>query len=128
MPRSSNGAATILLILFSVALSAFDGWLSILTVLVFRGDESTRMWVSIYLPAALWIPAIACWWVPKAGWITYAAILACSILLCANPLHRDHVGAALIQCADNVRFALIGAALLLVNVFVPRETIGDTAN
>jgi hypothetical protein len=54
--------------------------------------------------------------------------LACSILMCANPLDRDQVGAALIQCADNLRFALIGAALLLINVFVPRETIGETAS
>jgi hypothetical protein len=128
MPRYSNSAANILLILFAVALTALNGWSSAFTAFVFRGDESTRLWASIYLPATLWIPAIACWWLPKSGWITYAAILASSILLCVNPLHRDQVGATLIQCSDNLRFALIGAALLLVNVFVPRETVGDSAS
>jgi len=127
MPKRSNGAANILLILFAVALSAFDGWMSILTVLVFNGDESTRMWMSIYLPAALWIPAVACWWLPKVGCTTYAAILASSILLCVNPFHQDHIGIAINRCSDDLRFALIGAVLLLINIFVPRETVSDPA-
>lgn len=123
LPRRPNSAANILLILSAVALSAFNGWLSVLSVLVFSGNESTRLWASIYLPATLWILAIVCWWFPKAGFVTYAVILGSSIFLCIGPLHHVHFFKALAQCPDNLRFALIGAALLLVNVFVPRETV-----
>jgi hypothetical protein len=116
-----NSKASIGLIVAATLLSAFNGLLSILTVLVFPGHESTRLWVSIYLPAGLWVIALACLWFPKSGFAVCAVILFTAILLCVNPAHRDNLGAALYQCSNNLRFALIGGALLLVNLFVPKR-------
>lgn len=122
MPRLLNSKANITLIVLAALLSAFNGLLSILTVLVFSGHESTRLWVMIYLPAVLWIPALGCLKMPKVGFVTYAVILASALFLCVNPLHRADISAALGQCSYNLRFALIGAVLLLINVFLPRQT------
>ena len=121
MPRILNGKTHLSLIILAALLSAFNGFLSILTVLVFSGHESTRLWVSIYLPAALWLFAIACLWLPKSGFTAYAVILATAILLCANPMHRDNPSAAWYQCSYNLRFAILGVPLLFANLFVPRE-------
>jgi hypothetical protein len=121
MPRVLNSKAHVVLIVLATLLSAFNGLLSILTVLVFSGHESTRLWASIYLPAGLWVFALACFWVPRSGLLVYAIVLATAILLCANPMHRDNPAAAWYQCSYNLRFALLGAALLLANLFVPRE-------
>lgn len=127
MPRFSNSAVNILLILFAVSLSLFNGFFSALSGMVFSGNERTSLLVSIYVPAALWIPAIACWWLPKSGFVTYAVILGSAIFLCVDPFHQSHIRAALVQCSVDLRFALAGAALLFVNVFVPREPEGDGA-
>ena len=121
MLRILNSKTHISLIILAALLSAFNGFLSILTVLVFSGHESTRLWVAIYLPAALWLFAIACLWLPKSGFTAYAVVLATAILLCANPMHRDNPSAAWYQCSYNLRFALLGGALLLANLLVPRR-------
>lgn len=121
MPRVLNSKPNVVLVILAALLSAFNGLLSILTVLVFSGHESTRLWVSIYLPASLWLFALACLWLPKSGFTAYVVILATAILLCANPMHRDNPGAAWYQCSYNLRFALLGGALLLANLFVPRR-------
>lgn len=124
MPRLLNSKANVVLILLAAVLSAFNGLLSILSVLVFSGHESTRLWMQIYLPAMLWIPALGCFWLRKAGFITYAVVLATAIVLCVNPFYRSNTGAAWQQCSYNLRFALIGGVLLLVNLFVRREEAG----
>ena len=120
MPRLLNGKVHVVLIVLATLLSTFNGLLSILTVLVFSGHESTRLWVSIYLPAALWIPALICFRLPKSGFIAYALLLAAAILLCVNPLNQDNPAAAWQQCSYNLRFALLGGVLLLANYFTPR--------
>lgn len=125
MPRILNSKLNLALIVLATLLSAFNGLLSILTVLVFSGHESRRLWVSIYLPAALWLFALVCFWLPRSGFVVYTAVLATAIVLCANPMHRDNPGAAWYQCSYNLRFALLGAALLLANLFVPREVSGE---
>jgi hypothetical protein len=121
MPRLLSGKTGTTLVILATLLSAFNGLLSILTVLVFSGHESTRLWVSIYLPAGLWVLALACLWFPKSGFGAYVLVLATAILLCTNPMHRDNPGAALYQCSNNLRFALIAGALLLVNLFLPKR-------
>jgi hypothetical protein len=78
-----------------------------------------------YLPAVLWIPALGCLEMPKAGFVTYVVILASALFLCVNPIHRADISAALGQHSYNLRFALIGAALLLINVFLPKQTSSD---
>jgi len=113
--------ARIGLIAVATALSACNGFGSLLTVLVFSDHESTRMWVSIYLPATLWIMAIICYWLPRFGFVTYAVILVISILLCINPTHLNDICLGLYGCSDNLRFAIVGGALLLVNFFIPRR-------
>ena len=121
MPRLLNGTGHVGLIIVATLLSAFNGLLSILTVLVFSGHESTRLWVSIYLPAVLWVIALICLWFPKSGFGAYLVVLVTAILLCANPMQRDNPVAALYQCSDNLRFALIAGVLLLVNIFIPKR-------
>ncbi len=121
MPRVLNSKLNVALIILSTLLSAFNGLLSILTVLVFSGHESMRLWVSIYLPAALWLLALVCLWLPKSGFAAYTVVLVTAIVLCANPMHRDNPGAAWYQCSYNLRFAILGAALLLANLFVRRQ-------
>ena len=108
-------------IVVATALSAFNGNLSLLTVLVFSDHESTRMWVSICLPATLWIVAIICYWFPKSGFAAYAVILAASILVCVNPMYRDNICFAAYRCSDDLRFAIAGGAFLLVNFFIPKK-------
>ena len=122
MPRLLSGKAGTTLIIVATLLSAFNGLLSILTVLVFSGHESTRLWVSIYLPAGLWVLALACLWFPKSGFAAYVLVLVTAILLCTNPMHRDNPYAALYQCSNNLRFALLAAVLLLLNLFASRKS------
>jgi hypothetical protein len=125
VPRVLNSKANVTLTILATLLSAFNGFLSILTVLVFSGHESTRLWVSIYLPAALWVLALACFRLPRSGFVAYTVILAIAIFLCANPMQRDNPSAALYQCSYNLRFAILGAALLLANLFVRREASSE---
>jgi len=119
-------ALHIALIFVATALGAFNGFLSILSVLVFSDHESTIMWLSIYLPVTLWIIAIICFWFPKSGFLAYAIILVTSIFLCVNPIHRNTSCTAWYGCSDNLRFALLGGTLLFVNIFVPGELVGQT--
>ena len=119
-------ALHVALIVVAAILSAVNGFGSILTVLVFSGQESARLWVSIYLPAALWIVAIICFWFPKSGFAAYTIILASSILLAANPLHSVNPFASLYLCSWNLRFAIWGGAPLLVNLFVPGTVVDNT--
>jgi hypothetical protein len=123
MQRLLNSKVNIVFIVLATLLSVFNGLLSILTVLIFSGHESTRLWLVVYLPAFLWIPALACFRLPRIGFAAYAVILGTAILLCVNPFHRDNVGIAFQQSFYDLRFALIGVALLLVNIFVPREPV-----
>jgi hypothetical protein len=111
----------IALIFLAVGLSAFNGFLSILTVLVFSGNESTKLWVSIYLPATLWIIALICYKFPKSGFAAYAVILATSILLCVNPMLTNNPCTVWYQCSDDLRFAILGGTLLLANLFMQRR-------
>jgi len=104
--RLHNGYVHVSLIVLAIILSFVDGWLNLLSVLVFSGHESTRMWSSIELPAALWVPAVCSYWFPRTGLSTYAVILGASILLCVNPFHNVNVSGALFQCSDDRRFAL----------------------
>jgi hypothetical protein len=127
MPLIQNSKVHIALIFVATVLSAFNGFLSILSVLVFSSHESIRMWALIYLPATLWVIALVCYWFPKSGFATYAVILATSILLCVNPMHRDSVCAAEYQCSDNLRFAILGGVLLLVNLFMPKTSPGRSS-
>lgn len=113
-----NRMASVLLILLATLLSAFNGLMSLVSDVLFSAHESSRMWASIELPAVLWILALSCFKYPKGGFITYAAVITASIFLCVNPLYSENVGAACYQCSDDRRFALIGGALLLVNVFI----------
>ena len=126
MPMIKNSkvytALHIVLVFAALLLSAFDGFLSILSVLVFTDHESMRMHVSIYVPATLWIPAIICFWFPKAGFAAYAVILAASIILFVNPISYGSYR-AWYYSADNLRFAIVGCALLLVNIFIPRGSL-----
>ena len=124
MPSLLGGKAATALVIVAPLLSAFNGLLSILTLLVFSGHESTRLWASIYLPAGLWVLALVCFWFPKSGFGAYVLVLVMAVLLCTNPMHRDNPGAALYQCSNNLRFALIGGVLLLVNLFVPKSASG----
>lgn len=124
MPRVLNSKVHVGLIVTATLLSAFNALLSVLTVLVFSGHESTRLWVSIYFPAVLWVIALACFWLPRSGFTAYMVVLVAAILFCANPMQRDNPAAALYQCSDNLRFALIAGALLLVNLFIPRRVSG----
>jgi hypothetical protein len=124
MPRILNSKVHVGLIVVATLLSAFNGLLSVLSVLVFSGHESTRLWVSIYLPAVLWFIALVCLWLPRSGFAGYVVVLVTAILLCANPMHRNNPIAALYQCSDNLRFALVAGALLLVNLFIPRRASG----
>jgi len=104
------------LVFLATALSAFNGFLSLLSELVFSDHESGVLWASIQLPAVLWIVAILCLKLPRSGSVIYLMIAATSIFLCANPAHHSSTPWKVwIQCADNLRFALVGGGLLLVN-------------
>lgn len=112
------------LVLLAALLSAFNGFLSLLTVLVFSGHESSRLWASIYLPTVLWIAALSCYKLPRTGFIAYTTLLAASLFLCADPIHHAITGSVVWeQCASNLRFALFGGGLLLVNLAVPKRSI-----
>jgi len=118
-------ALHIALIVTALLLSIFNGMGSILWLLVFSGNESMRMWVSIHVPATLWIPNIICFWFPKSGFAAYAVILAASVILCVDPI----LGSAFVnwyRCSDYLRFAILGCALLFVNIFVPGRALGKS--
>jgi hypothetical protein len=97
------------LMVAATLLSAFDGVLSLLSVLIFSDHESTRLWASIIVPAFLWIPALTCFKFPRAGLAVFLLLVGIAVAL-GNSWH-------------NLRFALIGGALLLVNLsFLKRSS------
>jgi hypothetical protein len=120
MQPSVNRGLRISLIIGATLLSAFNGILSMLTVLIFSDNESTRLWASIVLPAFLWITALACFKFRLPGAIGFFLLLGIALFLCVDPLH--HVGVVTVRCrgcASNLRFALLGGALLLINLVLP---------
>ena len=104
------------LVLLATVLSAFNGFLSLLSLLVFSAHESGVTRASIQLPSVLWIAAMLCLKLPRSGFIIYLLLAATSIFLCANPMHHTSTAWRVwVQCADNLRWALAGGGLLLVN-------------
>jgi hypothetical protein len=105
-------------------MSAFNGFMSVLSVLVFSGHETLRMWIAIYLPATLLMPAAMCLPFPRLGVAIYALLLATSSALCAAT-HIDNM-TAWSACADNLRFDFAAGGLLLISAIVPwRVRVAD---
>lgn len=77
------------LVFLATVLSAFNGVLSLLSVLVFSGHESRVTRASIQLPGVLWIVSIVCFKLPRSGFVIYLLLAAISIFLCANPAHHS---------------------------------------
>jgi hypothetical protein len=113
--------ASFFLVLLAVLLSAFNGFLNLMSEMVFSGHESTRMWASIYVPAILWLPALGCFKFARSGVVIYAVVCAAAVLLCVDPFREGPVYWA--QCIDNVRFSLYGGVLLLINAGLPKEWV-----
>jgi hypothetical protein len=110
-----------LLVAAALLLSAFNGLLNLSSVLIFSSNESTRLWASICLPAALWLIAIACFKSPRAGAVAFALIWFISLILCFDPAHHPLREQGWGQCADNIRFSMVGGILLLINVAIPKR-------
>jgi len=115
-------ALHIALIFAAFLLSALDGLIIILAALMFSYLGSPRIWEPIYFPTTLWIPAIICFWFPRAGFAAYAVILAVSIILLVDPMSYGSFR-AWYRCSEDLRFAILGCALLLVNIFIPRGSL-----
>ena len=114
--ETGNDPVNWFLVFLATVLSAFNGLLSLLSVLVFSGHESAATRASIQLPCVLWIVSIVCLRLPRSGFVIYLLLAAISIFLCANPAHHSPTPWKVwIQCAHNLRFALGGGGLLLVN-------------
>ena len=108
-----------LLVALAFFLSAFNAFLSIGLVMVFSGREGTIDWIQIYLPALLLIIAACCYRFPRKGLLIYAVVLIVSILLCVRPTDRKRAGVTHWEaCAYNLRFAILGGALLIINATV----------
>lgn len=117
--RSVHGV----LIFMAFALSAFNGFMSLLAPLGFcYRFASTMQRLSIYPPAALWIAAVICFWLPRSGFVAYVIILGASILLCIDPTVSGNICYTVYQCFSDLRFAIYGGALLLVSLLIPRKT------
>jgi len=123
MPMIRNSkvytALRIALIVAAFLLSAFNGFIIIHAALMFSYLGSPRIWEPIYFPTTLWIAAIICFWFPRAGFAAYAVILAVSIILWGDSMSYDFFR-AWYYSAGYLCFAIVGCALLLVNIFVPR--------
>ena len=92
-----------IIVLAAAVLSAWDGITNILSVLVFSSHESSRLWVSIYLPATLWLIALSCFRVPRFGATLFIVVWLTSVLLCFDPLHhslRERVGSSVSTMSD----------------------------
>lgn len=114
----------LVLVILAVLLSAFNGLVSVLTVMVFSGHESSRMWISIYVPAFLWVIACFCYKFPGIGLFTYAAVLALSVFLCVAPFSHAHTGVAQWQaCCYNLRFAIAAFVLLTINATIAKTSL-----
>jgi len=114
--QTGNDPVNWFLVFLATVLSAFNGLLSLLSVLVFSGHESGVTRASIQLPCVLWIVSIVCLKLPRSGFVIYLLLAAISIFLCADPAHDSFTPWNVwIQCAHNLRFALVGGGLLLVN-------------
>ena len=118
MVRSSNSELNWALVLLATGASAFNGVLTMLSVLVFSGRESLVTQISIYVPVFLWIAAISCLKWPRVGFLFYISLLSLAMTFCADPFHQSFRWSSLRQCVDNLRFAAFGAALLLLNAGV----------
>jgi hypothetical protein len=94
-----------------------------LTVLVFSGHESLRLWTYIYLPGILWLISLACLRFPISGSATYLSVLVFAILLCVDPANGKIEAAVFHQCCDNLRYAIFAVALLIVNALVSRTPL-----
>jgi len=115
MPRSIK-TLHFCLVTAAVLLSAFQGWLSNLGVLVFSAHESWRMWASIYAPAFVFLAAPFCYKFPRGGFIAYVAAFAMSLLLCVNPFGARPAPWA--DCMEGLRFGMYGGVLLLIDFVI----------
>lgn len=115
----ANQAKTTLVIIATL-LSAFDGLLNSLAVLVFSSNESSQLWASIYLPGFLWLISLACLKLPRAGALVFTLIWGASVVLCFDPAHHSLHEAGWKQCIDNVRFSMVGGILLLINAAISK--------
>jgi hypothetical protein len=123
MQHLGNRHLRIVLVILAVLLSAFDGILNMLSVLVFTGNESGLVWLSIKLPAVLWIAALACLKFPRGGLVVFVVVLLGACFLCVDPMHHSHEGLGpWKQCASNLRFAFAGGALLLVSLAFSKQS------
>ena len=110
------------LITIAVALSVFNGIFSLLTVLVFAEHESAPQWISVILPAFLWLPALACAKFPRAGLLGFVILLGLALMIGVDPFHHQNSGwSPWMRGLEDLRFAVLGALLLLLNlVFLHR--------
>lgn len=118
MPSVSSRGKLILVILAAL-LSAFNGVLSVLSMMMFSGHESTQTWVSIYVPAVLWVAAAICYKFPRIGLFAYILLLLIALVLCVGLFSHAQTGVAQwLACAYNLRFVLVAGALLILNVTI----------
>ena len=111
----------LILVVLASLLSGFNGVLSIGLVMVFSGHEGLLSWVAIYAPVSLFIVAACSYRFPRKGLLIYAALLITSILLCVGPTNRTRAGVAhWLACTYNLRFAVLGCGLLIINAAVTR--------
>jgi high-affinity Fe2+/Pb2+ permease len=120
---SVKSRSSLILVILAVLLSAFNGLLSVLSVMVFSGKEGALSWASIYLPAVLWIVAAFCYKFPRSGLLSFAVVVLISLALCVGLFSHAQVAVAQWQtCSYNLRFAVVGGMLLIVNLFLPRTS------
>ena len=111
------------LVTIATLLSLFDGFLNGLSVLVFSSHESGILWASIYLPTTLWLISLASFKFPRTGAIVFTSVWFACVVLCFDPTHHSIHEVGWKQCANNVRFSMLGGLLLLVNAAIPRQTV-----
>jgi hypothetical protein len=115
------------LVVIATLLSLFNGWLSVLSVLVFSSHESSILWASIYLPITLWLISLACLKFPRTGATVFTLMWIACVVLCFDPMHHSIHEVGWEQCADNLRFSLLGGILLLINAAIPKQGAEATA-
>ena len=111
------------LVLAATLLSAINGFLLIFGA-SFLGTNGGRYldWVAFYLPASLCVIALVSFWHPRAGFGTFTAFLAASVLALAahsNTYTASHIWEI---CEGGFKFALLGEALLFANLVLARKS------
>ena len=116
------------LVIIATVLSAFNGFLSMLSVLVFSSHESGTLWASIYLPTTLWLIALSCFRYPRVGAVAFCVVWFACVVLCFGPIHHSLHESGWKQCADNLSFALFAGVLLLINTVISKQSSEATAS